>query len=226
MPWRYSRLLLLCILGIALVYILSTIVSGIYLYRKTYSPQEATYTSFIPYPQEHIRWKSSSPITLVNYISFDCEHCRELFLYEEGMGDLFRNSFSLVYRNSPLAFQPLSGEKALLAECVYNQGGDVAYFAFIKDMFTNYKTNEQNNEWVISLASQHVPNYELFLTCKEDSVMKEKIQQHKNEALGYGVYGTPTIQVIENNLIIKQFNTISATTAKRIYLIFKKNELK
>ena len=104
---------------------------------------------FVPPPTESDHYKikeSSNKMTIVNYFSFDCPHCISLFLMEEPYIEKYKEKFNIVYRHNPLASQPLSAEKALISECVYDQSGDEGFFSFSHDLFYNYSYNKGSKD--------------------------------------------------------------------------------
>lgn len=149
--------------------------------------------------EDHYKWRAGSDITVISYYSIDCPYCRELYLAESKYKTLYENTFSLVYRPSPLPdLQPLSLEKAVIAECVFRQSGEDEMFLFLNDVFTNYSLTQENNDWVEKIANKYIKNQELFSMCRDGEGLKTVIKQSK-QALADSVFGTPTIIVMKGN---------------------------
>lgn len=172
---------------------------------------------FLPPPNalDHYKWKSNSPYTVVNYFSMDCPNCREVDATEEKYKTIYEKSFSLIYRHSPLPSQPLSGEKAVIAECVYQQSGNEGMFAFISDSYANYRSFAKDNKWVIDIAKKYVQDSSSLGNCFSSSEMKAFINNKKIEAVSQGVEGTPTIGVFKGDVLMFRV-TIGGKGVKRI----------
>jgi thiol-disulfide isomerase/thioredoxin len=170
----------------------------------------------VPSRNDRYKWRSSSSLTVVNYFSLDCPHCRELFALEDEKESFYKDNFSLIYRHSPLPMiQPLSGEKAVISECVREQSGDQGMFDFVGSLFGAYPKGHTSNEWVRSLALGFVQNREAFRVCLNGSGL-ETLEREREETLSYGVYGTPTIVVFKGTTPILRLDKTSARTAIRI----------
>lgn len=166
----------------------------------------------IPAPNEndHYRFKSNSKYTLVIYASTDCIYCRKFDTYLENNLPKYENKFNLVYRYAPLSSDlNLSSEKALISECVYNQGGDKKMFEFIKDMHSNYKTGEANNGWVKDIAKNHVSNRGGFSDCLNNKDMQSKVINFKIKSVATGITGVMTVGVFNNGVLVSRFDRIS-----------------
>ncbi len=161
---------------------------------------------------EHYKWQTDSPVTVINYYSIDCPHCREIFLEESLYRKLYESTFSLVYRPSPLPdVQPLSLDKAVMAECVFRQSGDEGMFSFLTDVFTQYQTLHTDNEWVETLALAHVVDRESFTECRT-GVGRDTVIKQTKQALADGVYGTPTLVVMRGNEVVLRLDRSSSRT--------------
>lgn len=177
-----------------------------------------------PNPMDHYKWKAPSSITVVNYFSFDCPHCRELYIKEDSLRDMYENTFSLVYRHSPMPqIQPLSFYKAVFAECVFENAGESAFFNFSREVFTTYDAYQEDNEWVRSIAMNHIINAEIFETCVKESGMR-KINRSIEEALAHKVYGTPTIAVFQDNILILKLELVNSAMAIRLFDSLRKTK--
>lgn len=190
--------------------------------------QEQSGIEFLPPPNasDHYKWKNDeTPYTIVNYFSMDCPHCKELDAIEEKNRIAYEKAFSLIYRHSPLAIQPLSGEKAVIAECVYNQLGDEEMFKFISDSYVHYEAFSRNNVWIQNLAKKYSKNISLLEGCFSGEEMKGFINDKKNEAASYGVRGTPTIAVFKEGVLLLRLDTVGENSVRRVmdYLVDRKN---
>ncbi len=170
-----------------------------------------------PSDSDHYKWKAPTNVTVVNYFSLDCPHCRELFMKENELLRLYDDDFSLVYRHSPLPLiQPLSLEKSIIAECVYRETDDHEFFLFIGDMFAKYKKEQTDNEWVYDIANTYVRDSALFETCLTGEG-KRIVEKELERSLAHTVYGTPTIVVFVDGMQTARLNLPSARSVIRLY---------
>lgn len=166
---------------------------------------------------DHYRWKANTDVTVINYFSADCPHCREIFLWEDEYRKLYESKFTLIYRHSPLPkIQPLSVEKAFFAECVYRQSGDEGMFNFIKDVFTYYKKDQSDNEWARLFAEKHITRIEEFNSCVVGEGRDSVVAETKN-ALAHEVYSTPTISVFKAEEEVLRLNRTEINSVRRLY---------
>ncbi len=189
-----------------------------YFYSQGTLPIEIRREDAVPALSEndYYKWKSESPYTVVNYFSLDCPHCLKLDEAENKNYTSYKDSFSLVYRHSPLTdIQPYSGEKAVLAECVQRDAGTENMFLFISDIYAHYKT-EGDMLWTSSVAKKYVKDKEGLNACTQSKEVRNFIIKKRIEALSYGVNGTPTIIVFKNNVQVARFDMISEGGALRI----------
>ncbi len=183
-------------------------------------------TSDIPPPQENDRykWKTDSDITLINYFSLDCPHCRELFIEESERQPFYENTFNLIYRHSPLPnIQPLSGGKAVMAECVRMQSGDQGFYDFIESVYSMYRENHSDNEWVEALALDFVPDEKIFTKCLLSEGPRIVERAHK-ETLSHRVYGTPTIAIFRDGTEVLRLDKTNVETVLRIMDSLRRTE--
>jgi protein-disulfide isomerase len=132
-------------------------------------------------------------------------HCRKAYLFEEKLLAKYGGKVNLVYRHNPLPeVQPLSGEKALIAECVYDQGRDETMFHFITDVYENFDIINKDNDWVMSIAKKYVDDKTKLESCINDPKEKEKITIAKNKAIASAVIKTPTIVIFEGTKLIER----------------------
>ncbi len=169
---------------------------------------------YLPPPSESDHYKvrdASNTITIVNYFSMDCVHCRKAYLFEEKLLAKYGDKVNLVYRHNPLPdIQPLSPEKALIAECVYNQGGDVTMFRFMGETYEKFDIVNQDNNWIKDIANKYVDDKDKLASCMVDPKEKEKLSIAKNKAIASDVTRTPTIAIYEGSKLIERNDGMAA----------------
>jgi protein-disulfide isomerase len=171
----------------------------------------------VPNISDHYKvYSTSSRVTIINYISLDCQYCRGAYLLEDSLMEKYFGKVNLVYRHNPLDHQPLSPEKALIAECVYDQGGDIAFFKFLTTSFTNFNKENKNNEWLKVIARKNVNSKEEFEKCLENSDIKNKIQEQKNKNVISNITYTPTLLVFIDGEFVKKFDNLGSLQVIKI----------
>lgn len=170
-----------------------------------------------PNTSDHYKvYSTSSRVTIVNYISLDCKYCRGAYLLEDNLIEKYSGKVNLVYRHNPLDHQPLSPEKALIAECVYNQGDDKKLFNFISFSFKNFNDKSKDNKWFKDIAYKFVDSKENFEQCLSDSAIKNKIQEQKNKNVISGINYTPTLLVFIDGKFVKKFENLGSAQVIKI----------
>ncbi len=163
-----------------------------------------------------------SRIDIVNYFSLDCPQCRSAFIKEEESKDRYRN-INVYYRQNPLDIQPLSGDKAIIAECIFSENGNGKYYEFILDSFTNY-VDSKNNDWILGLAKKYMKDPVSFNSCLHSDKAKANVTNQKIKNIGDGIAYTPTLLIFINHSFVKKFENLSA--AQVISIINYYNDLK
>lgn len=208
---QYLGSFLVCMLLGLLSYFMWSAISS---HKNSSSRQEGNTVYASPSANDHYRIQSKkSRITLVNYISLDCIHCKKAFINEDAFLSTLATSsgISIIYRHNPLASQPLSQEKALISECVYRQTNDTIFFEFIKNVFGSYNESQKNNAWVKKIAYTFVPSQKLLDTCINDESVRMLIQKQKYENIIAGIEYTPTILVFVDGNFIKKYENLNGT---------------
>ena len=170
-----------------------------------------------PNENDHYKIKNANAkVTVINYISLDCPHCKEAYLLEDNNLYKYKN-MSLIYRHNPLDIQPLSPEKALIAECVFeNTLEDKVFFDFISKAFSDFDKDNKNNIWFKKMAYNFVKSKEAFNLCLEADVIKESIQNTKYKNIISGINYTPTLLVFVDGRFEKKFENLNAKQVIKI----------
>lgn len=213
----------------AILAVLFLLVAG-YLYfnqpvvdSQDYSGDVNIEDNFVLPPQEddkYLHFKEGNRVTVINYFSLDCPFCRKLFTAEERFVQEFGDRVNFVFRDKPLSSEPLSYEKALIKECVYlnNGNSDERYFAFSKDVFSNYENkgnNLRNNEWVKKLSLQYISEEQLN-SCLQDENLKRKILGFRMKADASQIVWTPTIVVFKDGVEVDRIPKVWADIYRKV----------
>ena len=139
---------------------------------------------------------ADAPVTIVEFSDFECPFCRRhaLTVHPELMSRYVETGqVRIVYRDLPL---PQLGHAraiptAIAAECVRQQSGDEAYFAFHDAVFAG---NDFSDEALLAYAGEALPELdaEAFAGCRASDEALAEVEADVADAQQYGVNGTPT----------------------------------
>ncbi|MDA1038454.1 MAG: thioredoxin domain-containing protein [bacterium] len=132
---------------------------------------------------------SKAKVVMVEYSDFECPFCGRHHPSMLQMMDEFGDDVAWVYRHFPLSFHPQAQPSAVASECVGEQGGHDAFWAFTDVMFENqtalgtplYEKTVQDIG--LDLA--------LFRTCVTSGKYDSKIANDQAGGGAAGVTGTP-----------------------------------
>lgn len=205
--------------------ILVIVLGFIFQIRKTelVNKQIRTESPFtVPHKKDHyLLYNDNATFTFITYFSFDCRHCRDAFLLEKellsSLPEKIKNTTNIIYRHNPLVSQPLSFEKAVISECVYNVAGDNGFFMFMNDMFSGY-VESKDNAWVLQLSEKYLKDKNSFATCIKSQDTHKKVQLQKNENIISGITYTPTMLVFKGDSFVANYDGMSG---KAIHIILR-----
>lgn len=209
--WRY--------IFVGLLFLCGTVITFQVMSNPTQEEVINEYTT--PNSEDHYKIKNSNAkVTIINYFSLDCSHCRKMYELEEiflKTNPEGLTNINIIYRHNPLEIQPLSQEKALMSECVYKQLGDEGFFAFIGNVYSTYtSTMHTGNDWVKKLAFEVIPSQKDFSSCLESDEAKNIVQKQKTENILQGINYTPTLIVFIDGKFVKKYDNIGGKTAIEI----------
>jgi protein-disulfide isomerase len=126
---------------------------------------------------------------LIVYADFQCPFCKK---FSTTLNDLFRKqrrTVSIVYRHFPLPFHEYAMPAARASECVASIGGNGAFWAFEKAIFS-----EETSAY--DRIARTLVDPVRFSSCMQGTAVTMKIQSNM-DAVSSVVYGTPTTFVID-----------------------------
>ncbi len=132
---------------------------------------------------------SKAKVVMVEYSDFECPFCGRHHPTMLQMMDEFGDDVAWVLRHFPLSFHPQAQPAAIASECVGEQGGDDAFWAFADVMFENQTTlgaplyEKTVQDLGLSLAE--------FQTCVTSGKFDSKISSQQAGGGTAGVTGTP-----------------------------------
>lgn len=88
----------------------------------------------IDFERDHIRGNRDGTIALIEYSDYECPFCSRHHPTAQALIDA-NDDVMWVYRHFPLGFHPSATPLAEASECVWEQGGDDAFWAFTDMIF-------------------------------------------------------------------------------------------
>lgn len=141
---------------------------------------------------------SKSPITIIEYVDFECPLCKKV--YDDIMPRLKQEYLNtgkakFVFKNLPIEELHRSAYiKSEAAFCAFEQGGNAAFFAYHDELFNKFSFNPFNSveEELYSIAGQKGLDVSAFRNCLGSEKYKPQIKKEKVEAIAINTNGTPT----------------------------------
>jgi protein-disulfide isomerase len=163
-------------------------------------------------PDEKFLGKADAPVTIVEYFSLGCPHCKH---FEENILPKLKADYidtgkvRLVFRDFPL--DGVSFAAAALTRCV----NDLAYFAMVETLFKQQDTWHVQNgvEQVADIAKGAGMDRAAFDACIKDKSRNDKILAIQKEASDkYKVEATPTFFINDRKLAgVGEYEPFKAT---------------
>lgn len=142
--------------------------------------------------------KKKAKIAIIEFSDYECPYCKRHFeqvypqIYENYIK---KNKVVYVFRDLPLSFhEPVATNDAMAAQCVFDQGGNSAYFTFHDSLFkaTNSNASNMTVDSLTTLAkAQKGINITTFSKCMTDKKFAEEIAKDATDAAAAKINGTP-----------------------------------
>lgn len=139
----------------------------------------------------------NAKLTLVEFSDYECPFCKKTFT--ELLPELKKNyidtgKLRLVYKDLPLPFHQNAAKEAEAAQCAKDQGGDIAYFKYHDQIFTNTTSGGTgiSVDQLPTLAKSAGLNVAQFQKCLDSGKFKAEVDKDLAEAQKVGAGGTPT----------------------------------
>lgn len=138
--------------------------------------------------------EKSAPITIIEYSDFECPFCKVLHpVVEEALKE-YGDKINYVYKHLPLPDNERAIPAAIAAECAHEQGKFLPYANILfsrQVQWSKQKTDFSFHSYARELGLDRVE----FAACLKEEKHTEKIVNERDEAIEYGLTGTPTLFV-------------------------------
>ncbi len=142
---------------------------------------------------DHVRGDKNAKITLLEYSDLECPFCKTFHPTAQRVIDEFKGKVKWVYRHYPLSFHANAQKEAEASECVWEQGGDDAFWKYIDAIYE--RTTANGTGFALDklgpLAAEVGVDQAKFQSCLDSGKYAQKVKDHMAQGTKEGVTGTP-----------------------------------
>lgn len=142
---------------------------------------------------------ADAKVTIVEFSDFQCPYCERFFVSTYPLiREKYQEKVRFVFRHFPIAqIHPAAEQASLASECANEQG---KFWEYHDVLFANQR--DLSKEALLKYADQvKVSDTKQFAACMDSQKYMSKIRNDFNEAVNYGVQGTPTFFINGNILV-------------------------
>lgn len=150
----------------------------------------------IPFPREsdHVRGKSDTVLTLIEYSDFECPYCTSFHSTAKEFLEKYGDQVNWVYRHFPLGFHdPAATDIANASECVAELGGNSKFWSFVDAIYDD----SIDGDFMSVAFNMGIDKSELE-SCTSSYKYVSKIKSDISEGAASGVTGTPGNFLVNN----------------------------
>lgn len=149
---------------------------------------------------DHILGNPEAIVKVIEYADLECPFCKE---FQVTMHQIMKyygtdGNVAWVFRNFPLPqIHSKAPREAEAAECAGEQGGSVAFFKFVDQLYeVTPGSNKLDLAQLPVIAGEVGLNVEAFNTCLESGKYTASVAASYEEAIASGGRGTPHILIV------------------------------
>ena len=155
---------------------------------STPAPQAAAVAPKID-KNDHIRGNKNARIALVEYSDLECPFCKTFHPTAQKVVDEYNGKVMWVYRHYPLSFHANAQKESEASECVYDQGGDDAFWKFIDAIYA--RTTSNGTGFALDklgpLAAEEGVSEAKFTECLDSGKFAQKVKDQMTQGSKEGV---------------------------------------
>ena len=147
----------------------------------------------------HLYGEPNARFSLIEFSDLECIYCNRFHDTPQKVVDMNPTSVNLQWKNNPLSMHdPAAYTEAVAAECVADQVGNRAFWAFVDDVFDQTRGNGRGLPNLETVAEGVGADLEAFHTCMTSNAVTPKVQADLQSAKTYGINSTPVTVAIDN----------------------------
>lgn len=172
-----------------------------------------------PTDKDHVYGSRTAEVFLIEYSDFQCVYCARAYPTLKQLVDQSGGQVALIHRHLPLeSIHPEARPAAIASECIAEQGGDQAFWAFADAMFANQGANQgsMGAGMYSSVVDQLGLNPVAYNTCVAAGTYGALVDQHAGEAMAAGASGTPFTVIFGNGAQVGVSGAVPAAQFKAV----------
>jgi protein-disulfide isomerase len=150
------------------------------------------------YGESYVKGNPDAKVTILEFSDFECPFCKR----HDNQGTLeqviekYGDDVNVIFSHFPLSFHPLAQKAQEASECIGEQGGSDAFYAFKKAVFAEPKPTRE----AITKVAGNIEGIDVdaMETCIDEGKYAQKVTDAMNAGRKWGVTGTPGNLVIDN----------------------------
>lgn len=146
---------------------------------------------------DNIRGNLNAPVKVVEFSDFECIFCKNFHSTMKMITEEYEGQVAWVYRHFITGLFFRSERIAIASECVAEQGGNDAFWAFADEYFSLAPSSDMMSMTeVFNIVEKIGLDKREFDECRASDRYMEKIQRHTENGAASGAEGTPYSVVI------------------------------
>ena len=132
------------------------------------------------------------------FSDLECPFCKDFFSVPKEVSDLSKGQVAVEWVHTPLSFhEPMATQEAIVAECVFEQKGNRAFWVAMHQIFDTTGGNGRGSKIMGRFVDDFGLDRDKYLTCINSQEMKDRIAKSRQLASEHGVDGTPALLITD-----------------------------
>ena len=149
---------------------------------------------------DHIRGSRDAEIFFIEYSDYACGFCGMFHQTVKQIIEESEGKVAWIYRHTP--YQRGGMALTIASECVTEQLGEDAFWAFTDSLFENQRA--ASPDWALAKAKELGVNEDQYNECLTSGKYDDRIQSFMTEARGLGGGGTPFSVFVNNEGVVQK----------------------
>jgi protein-disulfide isomerase len=151
--------------------------------------------------RDHIFGNPNAPVSLIEYSDFECPFCKRFHPTAKELIESYGGKVNWVYRHFPLPIHnPGAQKEAEASECVYQLGGNDAFWKFADTIYARTRSNGNGFPLtqLVPLSKEIGLDEKQFKECLDSGKQAARVQEDIDEGTRIGITGTPGNILLKN----------------------------